>query len=472
VDANTYAPYAVLAVIALVVAIGYAVLLAALSVMAFRSGQPFIQPLMLVFPIATLVLAYAARRQILNSEGARAGLPLVNVAWWIAVLGGLGYLSYLIAYQLGVRQDSANSFRAWAQHLNEVDLNDPKNPALFYLLDGILEPDQQGRLKVGQADLMFKQRKPQVTALRQTFLVRLANRNRGAMEFAVGGLDNWEQDPSGGQKGNLAVTAKCPEGEFAFNVLMQSKRVDGQWKWQVGMTPSGNLASVRLTRYGQLIRDMEQSGYAMVHEAFIPSVAAQAENPNLFRVFGEPQRTQYPLRAWVEGRMAIAGGGVWPHPEPADYNDRIGKFFDPVEKGDPVREAEQRRAFVSAWRAARLYSTGRFIKSTVDPQPTLFVEPAGFELKVPIEVQPLGSEMTGTAARGAVVLRCDDPAFVARVNDLRAAAASDPLTNLSTDPPVPGSVPWRIIRIESDMKPITAEREAVNAPMPGMPGGH
>src|SRR5262245_49696607 len=85
VDANNYAPYAVLAIIALVVGIVFAVLLLALAVMAFRSGQAFIQPLMLVLPFATLILAFAGRRQILNSEGARAGLPLVNAAWWIAV---------------------------------------------------------------------------------------------------------------------------------------------------------------------------------------------------------------------------------------------------------------------------------------------------------------------------------------------------------------------------------------------------
>src|SRR5579883_3202393 len=145
-DANNYAPYAVLAIVALVVSALYAVVLLVLAVAAYRNSQPFIQPVILVLPAAGVVLAFAARRQIRNSEGTRAGMPLVNAAWWLAVAGGVGYAAYLITYQLGVYQNARESFRGWAKNLDEVDLNDPKNAAVFYVFDGTIDPEKQGRM--------------------------------------------------------------------------------------------------------------------------------------------------------------------------------------------------------------------------------------------------------------------------------------------------------------------------------------
>lgn len=465
-DVNTYAPYAVLAVIALVVALFYAVLFGALAVMSFRSGQPFIQPPMLALPAAAVVLAYAARRQIQNAEGTRAGMQLVNAAWWIAVVGGVGYAAYLVTYQAGVRQDAANSFQAWAKNLNEVDLSDPKNPGFFYVFEGSLDPEKQGRFKVGQADVVAKQLKQQWAAARQSFFVRLANRNRGGMAFEVGGLDNWEQDATG-QKCQLPVTVRCPEGEFTSNVPMQAKRIDGQWRWQIGLTPTGNLSATRVTPYGQFITDTVNAGFFLAHDAFLPATQVQPELPALLPIFAG-KSTAYPGRNWLEaravGRMAVLGGAGGPYPEPPDYDAQIGKYFEPVEKADPAEEARERREFVRCWRSGRIVPPGRTIQGNQDQQPLLSVLKDALELRVPVELQAPGA-MVG--ARGALVLRIDDPAYLAKADSLRKSAATDPLQEPVNRPPSQGEAPWRLYRIESDMKAVTPER----MPQMGAGGG-
>jgi hypothetical protein len=188
-------------------------------------------------------------------------------------------------------------------------------------------------------------------------------------------------------------------------------------------------------------------------------------NPLLIRTFSEPQKPSYPFRGWAEARSAVAGGLGMRHPEPPDYDAQIDRFFAPVETGDPVREREQRRQFAAAWKNGRIMPTGRIIQQNPEREGILYVHKDAFELRVPCELQTPGSESSGLAARGTVVLRCDDPAFVARVNELRAAADTDPLVDLDPAGQQPGAIPWKIVRVESDMKPVPVERG------PGSPGG-
>jgi hypothetical protein len=459
-DVN-YAPYAVLAVIALVVSVLFAVMLGILAVMAFVSHQPFIEPLVLVLPVAAVVLAYAARRQIQNSEGTRAGMPLVNTAWWVALVGGMGYAAYMVSYQIGVREDAKNSFTAWAKHLDQIDVNDPRNPDFFYVFEGSLEPEKQGKVKVGQADMMYKQLKPQVASARQSFLVRLGNRNRSQLQFDVGGLDNWVQDASG-QKGALKVTVKSPEGETTCSIPMVAKRIDGQWRWQIPLSPTGNIITVRVTPYGQYVADIIASGYAMVQDGLIPALFTRTENPAVFKLFADPSKP-YPVKGWADSqafsRAAVLGTAGSYHPVPPDYDTLINRFFEPAEKGDPVREAEQRRNFVQFWRFGRMMPSGRIVPNNPDQQPILSFLKDAVELRVPVELQTPAMESTAAAARGAVVLRCDDPKTLAKLDDLRRSAATDRLENMAQPTVGWSTIPWRLQFIESDMKILATARE-------------
>jgi hypothetical protein len=463
-----YAPYAVLAVLALVVSLLFAVVLGILAVMAFVAHQPFVEPLFLVLPIAAVVLAYAARRQIQNSEGTRAGMPLVNTAWWLALVGGMGYAAYMVSYQIGVREDAKSSFTAWAKHLDQIDLNDPKSPDFFYVFEGSLEPEKQGKVKIGQAEMLYRQLKPQVSSARQSFLVRLGNRYRGQIQFDVGGLDNWVQDASG-QKGSLKVTFKCPEGETTCSIPMLAKRIDGQWKWQITLSATGNVVAVRVTPYGQYVTDIIASGYAMVHDALLPAMFLRTENPVILHQFADASKP-YPAKGWADSRTfsrgAVLGTAGCYYPTPPDYDALIARYFEPAEKGDPVREAEQRRNFTQCWKYGRIVPPGRVVPSNPDQQPILSFLKDAVEMRVPVELQTPAMESTGTAARGAVVLRCDDPKTLAKLDELRRSAATDRLENMSQPTVGWSTIPWRLQAVESDMKVLAPLRETAPAAMP------
>ena len=73
---------------------------------AFLAKKPLVQAELLALPAIGVVLCFAARRVIRNSEGTRTGENLANTAWWICVIAGLGYAAYLLAIDFAIRRDA------------------------------------------------------------------------------------------------------------------------------------------------------------------------------------------------------------------------------------------------------------------------------------------------------------------------------------------------------------------------------
>ena len=90
-------------------------------------------------------LAFAARRQILSSEGTKAGLPIATAAWWVAVVGGLGYLAGLSGFQRRILDHAASPKRllpATAYGGADLWLGRDDRPV------GLFGSDWQGRSRV------------------------------------------------------------------------------------------------------------------------------------------------------------------------------------------------------------------------------------------------------------------------------------------------------------------------------------
>ena len=467
-DATPYAPYAVLAIAAVGVAASFAVLLLVLTSMAFFSKQRIVEPMLLAFPAVALVLTYAGRRQVLNSEGTRDGLFLCTLAWWLAILCGCGYAAYLAAIQFSIKSDTTRGFNDWAKNLKEVDLSDPKNLAFYRVFVGSNEPEKQANFKPNDVDSMWKLQRTPAAALRQSDVVQVANRNRGALDIEVTGMESWEQDQTG-LKARISVRFKCAEGEFETRFSMIGKNVGGEQKWGVVVNPGGNFlgAGVRVTPYGQRVHDVTFAGYYFVQQAFLPALEGRAELSTLIDTFAQPQQATYPFNANVLARLAGIGALAYLRPEPPGYMEKVAAFFSPVDKGDPVREAEQRRSFLTAWRSGIIAPAKRIMTMNPDSDPILNVKPDYLELKVPVEIGTPGNEAAQSAARGHVVLRLDDPATLREFNKLREEAPAGPLAEMQMRTPPPGSVPWKIVRIESDMKMVTDRQQSG----PGGPGG-
>src|SRR6266851_5352132 len=87
-----YRPVSGLAIAALVIAVGYAIVVGGVAIIALASGTPvFPGTWTLIIPAISFTLAVIASRQIRMSEGTRSGLGLVTWAWWLSILFGVGY---------------------------------------------------------------------------------------------------------------------------------------------------------------------------------------------------------------------------------------------------------------------------------------------------------------------------------------------------------------------------------------------
>src|SRR5262245_39841596 len=104
-DTVPYVPVSWMAVAAITVAGLFVIVLVLLAFSALLANNPRVQPELLALRALGIVLGFAARRVIRNSEGTRTGENLANMAWWISLVAGLGYAAYLLAIDYSVRRD-------------------------------------------------------------------------------------------------------------------------------------------------------------------------------------------------------------------------------------------------------------------------------------------------------------------------------------------------------------------------------
>src|SRR4051794_20298782 len=93
-DPTPYVSVSWMAVAAATAAGVFVVIMLALALSAFASKMPLLIDELLALPVIGIVLSFAARRMIRNSEGTRTGENLANAAWWVCLVGGLGYAAY------------------------------------------------------------------------------------------------------------------------------------------------------------------------------------------------------------------------------------------------------------------------------------------------------------------------------------------------------------------------------------------
>ncbi|CAN5618164.1 hypothetical protein BH11PLA2_BH11PLA2_19220 [soil metagenome] len=462
-DTSDYAPYSFLAILSLSVAVLFAVLLIIFGFGALRQGQSVILPELLIIPLIALVLSFAARKQIANSEGTRVGLQFVNYAWWIAIVGGGSYLVYLFGVYFAIRRDADTAFRTWSDTVVKANPLEAKNVDLLRAFHGTLPPEKQGGMAFTDYAKIQSLAGPGLMAFRQSDIVRVAYRNKGDLKFEIGGLEEWTQ------KGprlecRLTVKATCAEGEYGLSVPMARLNEAGKSEsvWQIVPNGSQNnegtsfLRTGKLNAYGDRIRDMEVAAAQFVYQYFLGTASLRGFNSRLFDEFGQTTsnggKVVERLQKESEARMAAFGGLAWGLPDPADgYDATMKKYFQPTDKGDPVREDEQRKAFARVWKSGTIGSPGFVLAKSPDQSSILVPVATGWEIRVPVEMTTANSQdRSPSAARGVVVLMCDDKEFLIELDKLKNTPS--PLNDARPllAPKIP--VPWRLSRIESDMK--------------------
>lgn len=478
-DPAGYAPYSITAILATILAGIFLLALLILGGAALIGGQQLVEPLLLIMPVAVIVLAFAARRQIANSEGTRVGLNLCNFSWWVAVLGGCGYAAYLVGRMIGVQQDTKDALVVWMTTLQKADPIDTRNPDFHRAFQMTIDTGRQRSLDVkSTAEIELAQRgfhddnpgSIGITRFRQLDLIRVLQRNREFNpQFTFEGLQTWQQDQSG-LRCKSAGTLRVPEGEFKLGFDMMRQIVDRP-TWRVVAPSGGFVMSAKLTKYGQMLGEMEFVGRNLVQTAFLTTFTGLPQfRPKLPGDFARPVGTKQSLLYYARANAECAALGILGtiRPEPAGYETLIkSQFFAPIARADAAKDGDPRERFYNAWLEGRIVPAGVILHETPDQFPLMSVTEKSVELRVPIEIQQPRMESSQAAARGAVILVCDDPEFLAKLNDLRRAAANEEPTDPGAPVAVTMSVPWKIVRITSDMKNTTMPKPKMAEPMAG-----
>ncbi|MBA4062618.1 MAG: hypothetical protein C0501_02710 [Isosphaera sp.] len=476
-DADPYVPVSWMAVAASIVAGAFAAALAVLMASAFLSKKPLLVDELFVFPVLGVVLAFAARRMIRNSEGTRTGENLANAAWWVCLVGGLGYAAYLLGVSYSVRRDAAGEAERWARYVADPDGDEGKNLNRAFLRTR--EPGRRGDFNPADAARLRAEFRDEYVVFLQTDLARLARRNGGgALRFAPGGITGWTDKP-GMVECSYAGTFECPEGTFPVEIplrgLERTARAEGAAgrEWMVGLTPNGYVAreKVTLTPYGWRVFELEQLGGAVGREFVQRSGGGVGARAYLYQTLVNPE--PLPPAAAQGASLLLAVLRPLTRLDPTvllftpDYPAHMqNEFVRLPGGGDPP--TDKKAQFARQWSEFGLFLPGRRLQGNdkIDAGDLLSVTDAAVEVRVACEVPVPAAGGGSGAARGRLVVRCADPAVVSELKALRDQAKPGEGTATPPDEFGKKQVPWRVVRVESDLHEVRVER-----PGPGGPGG-
>lgn len=494
-DATTtrYASLSGLAVAAAVVAAVFVVVLLLLGWQAYSAGRPLLEGGLFLLPAVGVMLAFIARRQIRNSEGARTGEAYANLGWWVCVVVGACYLAYWMATEFAIRADAERVMYAWADKFTKANPIDPNDKAAregFRLIDPNVAANPR-LLQAPQPAAAFAQ-------MRNSPLLLLFARNPDAT-LVPQGLRNWQMAPDGNIGCEVAATIKCAEGEFPVVVPMQATNSEKGRLWQVQPGQKFlDLTKAERTRYGWLIDTLEQQAKRTC-EAFVGSLRVQ---PSLVPVAQSavvdgfitgktsPQIADALLRS-TGGRQLLVGGTTvigW-QTDPGDaFFARLGgapMTDDEYERADGQKARDGLARLRGVWEQPAAAELAPAWLSTFTP-PQAILENCLFDLsdkskvvvRVPIEFlpPPTGSVRSqdefhrtrGMFASGYLVMVCDDPTVMAELNAARGEpgrTTRDRPEDLRTR-----RFPLRVVRLESELVPLGSAKEQPNQE-PGRPDG-
>lgn len=459
-DPIPYVPVSWMAVAAAIVSGLFVVVLLSLSISAFISKRPLIMPELMVFPVIGVVLSFAARRLIRNSEGTRTGEGLVNAAWWVSVVTGLGYAAYLFAIDLSIRRDAESEVQRW---LGYIIKGDPESMDRAFLRT--IEPGRRTNLRPGTPDIQAQFRDSYL-AFSQCDLVQIARRNSrsGESTFVPGGLREWSYRP-GTVDCVITGVFRCPEGKFPVNIPLRgvettSSAEGGARQWLIVPVQNGYISrtSTTLTPYGWLVADLHHSG-GLFGKNFLEKLGSGTQMyPFVYHdMIGPPDKRPFWLSVGESAlaRVALSGavGAFVPYytEQYADYFRN--QFFKLPGGAEPTSEQKQR--FNYSWTNYGLVPSGARLRNSPDTNDYTVITDKSVEVYIPCELPFPSAEGSSSAARCRIVVSCEDPGVLEELKQLRAEANPDQATQTPPESFGTRNFPWRVVRLETDLNVIT-----------------
>ena len=478
-DAVPYVPVSWAAAAAATVAGVFFLALAAFGYFAFANKKPLLMEELLVLPAVAIVLSFAARRMIRNSEGTRTGLlygtDLVNAAWWLALVLGLGYIAYLFAIDRAITRDARGEVDRW---MGSIAKGTEEDTLLAF--HRTLPPGKRQSVSPNDKYQMRVLFRDDLLGFENSDLLRLAQRNRGAFEYAPGGV-TWKYTP-GTIDCTATGTATCPEGTFP--VLVPLKGMEGVTggegggsgrHWMIVRPQGGGFIDQRAatrTEYGWLLLVLEVDGGAF-GKGFVSHLAGPGGRTYAYRGFVAPGGDR---AGW--GAVAMDPGAQFVFAIPAQalgdagYADYMAnQFYKLPGGGEP--SPDQKSKFATAWAGQALRPAGDKLKdptgAAIDKEDVIALTDTAIEVRVPVEI-PLQNPGKIQVARGRLVVACTDPAVVAELKALKASANPSQGSSSPPEEMVRRKAAWRVVRVESDLAPVDVAPPG-GAGGPGGPGG-
>jgi hypothetical protein len=312
-----------------------------------------------------------------------------------------------------------------------------------------------------------------MAAFKQVDLVRIAKRNPGRCEFVPGTLKDWVYRPYGIEC-VFTGTLKCPEGTFQLVIpLVGSEAKSGSEstgrEWAIIIPQQGLIDADKLTvtPYGWKVYQLERQGYEF-GRAFIDRVGA---GPVMIPLVYQTMISETNDPVWEKilettpARCAVGGGPSWTMLIPGKYSEYVKTGLLKLEDGkEPT--GEQKAKFQEVWNTLGIFTPGRRLPGNekLDAHALVTLTDTAIEVRVPCEIPIPGKP---GAARGRVVVVCNQPEVIAELNKLRDSANPD--QGVAEPPNQP--VKWRVARIESDMQEVESTVYGRQGTGGGPPGG-
>ncbi len=462
-------PVSWMAVASLAVAALFAMLLLGFGYVAFANKKPLLMQELLVLPVIAVVVSFAARRMIRNSEGTRTGENLADIAWWGSVVLGLGYIAYLFAIDFSIRNEASDEVNRWVKQIQDNEFE-----KAFYRT---LPPGARQGLNASDTYDLEKRFRDDLLAFRKSDLMKIAQRNKGECVFVPGSVVDWSYKP-GTIDCVLSGTFKCAEGVFPLQIPL--KGIDGVTEtgvnagrqWMIVRPPTGGFIQqekAERTEYGWLVAFMEIDGTNFAKGYIEHSMAGPQSHPMLYHAFVAPNGD---LMGWTDViRKAIsfrdfrafalfAGFGIHLGAEgkASDAADFYSKKFFKLLGGSEPSDI-QKAKFATSWNTLGLLDAGTRLRDgnggVADRESVLRITETAVEVHVPVELPQLTTAGKLETARGRLVVVCENPKVLEELRNRRQAAATEKPTNTPSDDILRGTpIRWRIDRLESDLTPV------------------
>ena len=306
-DAVPYVPVSWMAVAAIGVACLFVGVLLALGVSAFLAKKPLIQPELLVLPVLGIVLSFAARRMIRNSEGTRTGENLANNAWWICRDRGSRLRRLPARDRLRHPPRRSSQLDRWVEKVKAAD-DESINDAFLRTRD----PAQRGKISPKDTDQIARPISRRVRRLQAGRSRPRGAAERGECEIVPEGVKEWMYR-AGGDRLRVHRDPEVPGGydSRSWSACAESRpRAESGRAAVVGdvltRTATSSAISVRLTPYGWMLSALEKSGWRSANQ-FIGQCPRGTAGPFPTRIRHDQNRLEDVLRDLADPRTDHTG---------------------------------------------------------------------------------------------------------------------------------------------------------------------